>query len=45
MAKGQQRGNRERKKPKQSKLEPAVPGSPIAVTQVRPAAPITGKKK
>ena len=45
MAKGQQRSNREQKKPKQSKLKPAVPGSPFAVTQVKPAAPIPGKKK
>jgi hypothetical protein len=45
MAKGQQRSNREQKKPKQSKLKSVVPASPIAVTQVKPAAPISGKKK
>jgi hypothetical protein len=45
MAKGQQRSNREQKKPKQSKLKAAVPGSPFAVTQVKPAAPIPEKKK
>ena len=44
MPKGQQRSNREPKKPKQSKLKP-VPVSPFAVTQVKPAAPIPGKKK
>jgi hypothetical protein len=45
MAKGHQRSNREQKKPKQSQLKPAVPASPLAVTQVKPAAPIAGKKK
>jgi hypothetical protein len=45
MAKGQQRSNREQKKPKQSKLKSAAPASPSAVTQVKPAAPISGKKK
>ena len=45
MPKGQQRGNREQKKPKQSQVKPAVPASPFAVTQVKPAAPIPGKKK
>jgi len=44
MPKGQQRSNREPKKPKQSKLKP-VPVSPFAVTQVKPAAPVPGKKK
>lgn len=45
MPKGQQRSNREQKKPKQSKLKPAVPASPFAATQVKPGAPISGKKK
>jgi hypothetical protein len=44
MPKGQQRSNREHKKPKQSKLKP-VPVSPFAATPVRPAAPVPGKKK
>ena len=45
MAKGHQRGNREQKKPKQSKSKVAVPASPFAATQVMPALPIPGKKK
>ena len=45
MAKGQQRSNREAKKPKQSKLKSPVPASPFAVTQVKPGAPIPDKKK
>ena len=45
MPKGQQRSSREPKKPKQSKSTPAVPALPLAVTQVKPGAPIPGKKK
>jgi hypothetical protein len=45
MAKGQLRSNREHKKPKQTKSKSAVPVSPFAATQVKPAAPIPGKKK
>jgi len=45
MPKGQQRSNREPKKPKQSKVKPVVPASPFAATQLKPAAPIPGKKK
>ena len=45
MPKGQQRSNREPKKPKQSKLKPVVPASTLAATQVKPPAPISGKKK
>jgi hypothetical protein len=45
MAKGHQRGNREYKKPKQPKSKSAVPLSPVAVTQIKPGAPIPGKNK
>ena len=45
MPKGQQRGNREAKKPKQSKLKSPVPASPFAIAQVKPGAPIPEKKK
>lgn len=45
MAKGQKRGNREHKKPKQPKAAAAVPTSPFAMTQARPAASVPGKKK
>jgi hypothetical protein len=45
MAKGQKRGNREHKKPKQPKTKTAVPASTFAVTQSRPAAFVPGKKK
>jgi len=45
MPKGQQRSNRELKKPKQSKLKPAAPASPFAATQAKPGAPIGSKKK
>ena len=44
MAKGQKRGNREHKKPKQPK-KAAVPGSPFALTQPNAAASVPGKKK
>jgi hypothetical protein len=44
MPKGQQRSNREPKKPKQSKVRPPVPASPFAAAQVKPA-PVPGKKK
>ena len=43
MAKGQKRGNREHKKPKQLK-KASVP-SPFAVTQAKPAASGPGKTK
>jgi hypothetical protein len=45
MPKGQQRGNREQKKPKQSKVKPAILASLFPATPVKPAAPIPGKKK
>ena len=45
MANRQQRSNREYKKPKQPNSKSAVPLSPVAVTQVKPAAPIPGKNK
>jgi hypothetical protein len=45
MAKGHPRGNREYKKPKQPKSKSSVPASPVAVTQLKPAAPIPGKNK
>ena len=46
MPKGQQRSNREQKKPKQSKLKPVGPAaSPFAATPVKPGTPIGGKKK
>jgi hypothetical protein len=44
MAKGQQRSNREKKKPKQVK-KPAAPVSTFASVQARPADPVAGKKK
>jgi hypothetical protein len=44
MAKGQQRSNREKKKPKQAK-KPAAPASSFASTQPRPADPGQWKKK
>ncbi len=43
MAKGQQRSNREKKKPKQAK-KPAVPASSFASGQARPTGPTPGKK-
>ena len=43
MAKGQQRSNREKKKPKQAK-KPAAPSSSFASAQPRPAGPAPGKK-
>jgi hypothetical protein len=45
MAKGQKRSNREPKKPKQPKAKAAVPASPFALTQVKPAAFVPGRKK
>jgi hypothetical protein len=45
MPKGQQRSNREQKKPKQSKVKSTVPASPFAATQVKQVTPIGGKKK
>lgn len=43
MAKGQQRSNREKKKPKQAK-KPAAPASSFASTQAKPAGHAPGKK-
>jgi hypothetical protein len=43
MAKGQQRSNREKKKPKQAK-KPAAPASTFASVQPKPGAPAPGKK-
>ena len=43
MAKGQQRSNREKKKPKQAK-KPAAPTSSFTSTQTRPGDPAAGKK-
>jgi len=45
MPKGQQRSNREQKKPKQSKVKSAIPASPFPTAQVKQATPISGKKK
>ena len=42
MPKGQQRSNREHKKPKQAKTKTPVPASPFAATQAKPAP---GKNK
>jgi len=44
MAKGQQRSNREKKKPKQAK-KAVAPASPYAQAQVNPGAAPPGKKK
>jgi hypothetical protein len=44
MAKGQQRGNREAKKPKQPK-KPVQPAGSFIPTQTKPAAPVPGKKR
>ena len=43
MAKGQQRSNREKKKPKQAK-KPAVPVSSFSAPPARPAGSMPGKK-
>jgi hypothetical protein len=45
MAKGQKRGNREVKKPKQDKPKSAPAVSPFASTQGRSGAPPQGGKK
>jgi hypothetical protein len=45
MAKGQKRSNREHKKPKQPKAKATMQVSPFAVTPVRPAAFVPGKKR
>lgn len=45
MAKGQQRGTREKKKPKQAKLKPAAPASRFAAAPVAVGDPAVGKKK
>lgn len=45
MAKGQKRGNREHKKPKQPKTKTAVPASTFAVIPARPANFVPDKKK
>jgi hypothetical protein len=45
MSKGQKRGNREQKKPKQDKPKPAVARSALAELHERPALPTHAKKK
>jgi hypothetical protein len=45
MAKGQQRSNREKKKPKQEKVKPAVTGSIFSVKPDFRTPPGSGKKK
>ena len=45
MAKGQQRGTREKKKPKQEKAKPAAATSRFAAQPIVPGAPQPGKKK
>jgi len=44
MAKGQQRGTREKKKPKQEKAKPVAGGSRFAAAPVVMGAPKSGKK-
>lgn len=44
MAKGQQRSNREKKKPKQAKDKPASPASVFSALNPKPGSP-AGKKK
>jgi hypothetical protein len=44
MAKGQQRGNREAKKPKQPK-KPVAPAGSFIPTQAKPPTPVPGKKR
>lgn len=44
MAKEQQRGNREKKKPKQPKSKPVAATSTFSVQQAKPAS-FAGKKK
>lgn len=44
MAKGQQRSNREKKKPKQAKDKPTSPASVFSALNAKPGAP-AGKKK
>jgi hypothetical protein len=45
MAKGEQRSNREKKKPKQEKAKPATVGSVFAVQPGFGTSPGSGKKK
>ena len=45
MAKGQKRGNREQKKPKQDKPKAAVARSAMAALHERPTLPTHAKKK
>jgi hypothetical protein len=45
MAKGQQRSNREHKKPKQAKTKPAGPASPFGAIPVKPGGLASGKKR
>jgi len=45
MAKGQQRGTREKKKPKQDKVKPAAATSRFAAAPVPMGYPAAGKKK
>jgi hypothetical protein len=42
MAKGQQRGNREHKKPKQVKPKPVGPASPFGAIPLKPGGPMSG---
>lgn len=45
MAKGEQRSNREKKKPKQEKVKPAVVGSIFSVPPASGKPSSSGKKK
>jgi hypothetical protein len=45
MAKGQQRSNREPKKPKQAKPKPVAAGSPLSTIPSKPSPPLMGKKR
>jgi hypothetical protein len=45
MAKRQQRGNREPKKPKQATPKPVAAGSPLSIISSKPSAPLMGKKR
>ena len=45
MAKGQKRGNREIKKPKQPKVKAAPAASPFALVTQKPNGPAIGRKR
>ncbi len=45
MAKGQKRGNREHKKPKQPKVKPPVAASPFALVTQKPNGAAVGRKR